>query len=1158
MSAAPLSAQLKHELALATARQQQAALPDRSVWVAASAGTGKTSVLTSRVLALLLSGTAPERLLCLTFTKAAAAEMQNRIMRRLGDWAVMPEAALEQALTDLLTRPPEPAELALARRLFGRVLDAPGRLKIQTIHAFCQSLLGRFPLEAGLPPGFQAMDEATADELLLEARNSILARARDSDPQLGLDAALVADRVGEDGLLDLLRRFTAEREQLTRRLRHYGSLDALMEETARQLGTDPDETPEQLAAAHLDRTLTREGALRQAAEALSRGGKSDADRAAALYTLLEQRTADALEGYRDSLLTQKGEIRKILATKPVATAHPEVVSFLEQQAETFVRHSRQMAAAESFRASFALTRLGLAVLEDYQAAKQARAWLDYDDLILRSLDLLRGGIAWVLFKLDGGLDHILIDEAQDTNPEQWEVIRLLADEFFAGQGAERDRPRTLFVVGDAKQSIFSFQRADPVKFGDMRRFFERRISEAGQHFDQIGLHHSFRSAEAVLRLVDRTFQTLAADGVIAPGERLEHRVSRLGQAGRVEIWPLAVKPDAGEEQPWQLPEASASTDRPQRQIARLIARTIRHWITSGETLVSAGRPVRAGDVLILVRRRGSFMADMVKALKAEGVPVAGADRMVLTEQLAVMDLLALARFLLLPGDDLSLACLLKSPLIGLSEDDLFAAAHDRSGDLWAALQERRDEHPALATAVTRLSGWLRRADLERPYEFFASLLGREGGRQALLARLGEEAADPIDEFLNQCLMFERSHTPSLQGFVHWLDSSAQEIKREAEAAARNEVRIMTVHGAKGLQAPIVFLPDTTDVPTLKDKLFWPENAGLPWGPLWAPSDKAADETSALIRSDEKQRQDKEYRRLLYVALTRAEDRLYVLGWQNRTSIPEDCWYNLVAQTALTMLDSGEAIQDTADFSVHGFPGWTGPRWTIDTPQTVAPRPVRPAAGAATIAALPDWLLRPPPEEPVPSRPLAPSRLEEEPPARSPLAADGSGYRRGRLMHRLLQTLPDLPSPRRPAAARRFLASPLHGLSEAEIDLFADEVLAVLDHPQFAALFGPGSRAEVPLTGVLGPLVISGQVDRLCVTPHEVLVVDYKTNRPPPTDPAKVARGYIRQMAAYRGLLRQLYPNRPVRCALLWTDGPFLMELPDLKLDEAEAAIRAPR
>ncbi|MFD2264035.1 double-strand break repair helicase AddA [Lacibacterium aquatile] len=1131
----------------ASALQRRATRPDRSVWVAASAGTGKTKVLTDRVLALLLAGSPPERLLCLTFTKAAAAEMQNRIMKRLGDWATLDDARLAATLEELTDTEPTPGLLITARRLFGRVLEAPGRLKIQTIHSFCQSLLGRFPLEARLPPGFTAMDEPTADGLLVEARNAILARARDIDPLLALDLALVAERAGEEGLLDLMRALTSEREQLARRLKHHGGSDALIEALARRLSVDPDMTPHRLREEFLARLLADEGTLRRTAEAFAKGTKTDIAKSDTLYGLLEARDAERLDGYLGIFLTAEGEIRKTLATKAVCEANPWLPPFLDTSAEAALRFRASEAALGTFQASAALIRLGLSVLAEYEALKRQRAWLDYDDLILKTLDLLRAGTSWVMFKLDGGLDHILIDEAQDTNPEQWEVVRLLAEEFFAGFGASEEVLRTLFVVGDAKQSIFSFQRADPVKFGEMRRFFANRIDEARQTFEQIDLLHSFRSTEAILKAVDLICNGPAADGVLDGGVAVQHLVSRIGQGGLVEVWPLTVKADPEEEEPWRLPTETAADVVPLRRVAQLIARTIRRWLDSGERLASQDRPVKAGDVLILVRRRGTFMAEMVRALKGADVPVAGADRMVLTEQLAVMDLLALARFLLLPQDDLSLACLLKSPLIGLSEDQLYAAAIDRVGDLWGSLQARKDSDPGLGAAVDRLKEWLRRADLQRPYEFYAQVLGLEGGRQALLARLGEEAADPIDEFLNQCLAFEQAHTPSLQGFLYWLDSSMQEIKREMEAGGRDEVRIMTVHGAKGLQAPIVFMPDTTDMGRLREVLFWPEAPEEPWGPLWVAGKSSADPVSLDVRELEKQSQDREYRRLLYVALTRAEDRLYVLGWQNTKELPAGCWYDLILQGLLT-----DATAFEPDFTSQGFPDWPGQGWRLTTAQSAPPKRSMAAEATQAAASLPDWVRRPPPVEPTPSRPLAPSKLDEDPPARSPLAGEMTGYKRGRLVHRLLQTLPDLAPERRADAARRFLSRPLHTLGEADVAALSQEVMAVLEDAAFAPIFAPGSRAEVPLAGVLGSLVIAGQVDRLAVTEREVLIVDFKTNRPPPRDPSLVGQSYIKQMAVYRGLLARLYPGLPVRCALLWTDGPFLMELPE---DRLEAALR---
>lgn len=1155
----------------ATARQTGATVPDRSVWVAASAGTGKTSVLTRRVLRLLLAGTAPHRILCITYTKAAAAEMEKRLMEDLGKWASQPLPALIEGLTKLAGgTPPEAAELRRARRLFGLVLESPGGLKFQTIHSFCQSVLARFPLEAGLPPHFQAMDEASAEDLLLNARDRVLAEAHHGAgfADLGAAVQIVTDRLNEDRFHALLKTLVAERGQWLQRLAVAGGIDPLIAALAARLAVDPAVSPAALWQAAFNATVAQADQLRAAARALAQGtGKTDKASADVLAAFAADPSPAGFEAYWSVFFTDKATVRKSLCTKSVQTAAPDVADWLALEAERLLRVQEARRRAEIFTGTAALIRLGAAILDAYTAMKRQRAWLDYDDLILHTVQLLArdGGVSWVLFKLDGGLDHILIDEAQDTNPDQWQIIRLLAQEFFAGQ-SRAEGIRTLFVVGDAKQSIYSFQGADPRAFQTMRQAFTALLAQVDRRLWVESLDHSFRSTAVVLDTVDRVFTPpAAAAGVVEGDLPLRHEVSRLGEAGLVELWPVLPKrpPDDPAAGDWQLPLQREGASNPPAVVARVIARRIRRWLDQGEILAAKGRPIRAGDILILVRRRGAFVPELVRALKQEAVPVAGADRLRLTAHLAVMDLLALGRFLLLPGDDLSLACLLKSPLIGLSEDALFLAARARDGQsLWQALRTRATEHPALQAAVETLNRWRAKVDFARPYEFYADILGRAGGRKALLERLGAEAADPIDEFLNQALAFERLHTPSLQGFIHWLDLSDQEIKRDSDTAGRDEVRIMTVHGAKGLQAPIVFLPDCASAPQMKRALFWPEAAD--WGPVWSPRKAEDDPVTAALRAAQTEQDMAEYRRLLYVALTRAEDRLYITGWLGGKTeeAKEGTWYALI-QSVLERLAldkvPGSSILDV-DFAADGAPEWAGKGVRLETPQQVPAQDKAPAAAPVTeIVAPPAWLFAPPPEEPVPSRPLTPSRLAEEPPARSPLAgqkpalpaegARAAGLKRGRLVHRLLQMLPDLSPSRWAESAAAYLARPVHDLAPETQAALWRETESVLTHPDLRPLFGPAARAEVPLVGRVGEVIVSGQVDRLWVGPDCVLVADFKTNRPPPDLESGVSRAYRQQMALYRAVLRQLYPDKPVRCWLIWTDGARLMPLSDALLDD---------
>jgi ATP-dependent helicase/nuclease subunit A len=814
--------------------QRSAADPAACVWLAASAGTGKTKALTDRVLSLLLAGTEPSRILCLTFTRAAAAEMANRIGELLSKWALADDRALTDELAKLTGKTPSAAQRTKARRLFAEVLDAPGGLRIATIHAFCEAILKRFPVEAGLAPHFEVIDERTARELLEKARDEVLSRARsdrsDTD-DAALSAALVsiAERANEEQFADLMMALARDHGRLAALLAQLGGVEGLTEKLAEALGLEPGEDEVAILRAACAEGAFDQLGLTHACKELAKGAATDQGRARQIVAFLEaavERRQEAFDLYTSAFLTQDGNIRARLATNSVMKKLGSQADVLAGEADRILAVIGRVKAARLLSGTRAALTLGAALLESYVALKDARAALDYDDLILKTRALLaRAGVApWVLFKLDG-LDHILIDEAQDISADQWAVIAALAEEFFAGEGA-RDRTRTVFAVGDAKQSIYSFQRADPEAFAAMREHFRTRAEAARIPWRDLALDVSFRSVAPILQAVDTVFSLApASDGVKEADRPIRHRTARVKQGGRVELWSLASAPKQDPAEPWQPPLSPVASQSASSMLAAKIAQTIRNWLASGEMLASRARPIRPSDIMILVRQRTGFMEQLVNALKVREVPVAGVDRMVLTDQLVVQDLMALARFVLLPEDDLNLAALLKSPLVGFNEDQVFKAAYARRGTLWSSLRAMAATDADVARVRHLLSAWLARADFLRPFDLFARVLYQEGGRARLLDRLGPEADDPLDEFLSLALAYERAAVPSLQDFVAWIEAGQAEIKRDLERPVRDEVRVMTVHGAKGLQAPIVFLPDTTQVPGDRERLTWIEAKG---------------------------------------------------------------------------------------------------------------------------------------------------------------------------------------------------------------------------------------------------------------------------------------------------------------------------------------------
>ncbi len=1127
--------------------QRRAADPRASVWVSANAGSGKTHVLVDRVTRLLLDGAAPGTILCLTYTKAAAAEMRARLAERLGRWAAADDATLTGTLTELadggVAR--DGAMRLRARRLFAEVLDAPGGMRVQTIHSFCESLLRRFPLEAGLSVQFAIADDADTAELLAQARGELLASAGQDAVVGGALADNIAN-VDSSQLDDALDSLARDARRLRRLLaQHGGDPERAIAALAHRLGVAPDDTRAALDAAFIA-GIPRD-AMARAQAALAAGSVTDQDRSAALAVgLAAADPADAIDDWLQIFLTKTDlDPRKSLGTKAIAKAAPAVVGDLFAEQARCVAHLERRRAIGLFCASAAMTRLGARLLARYDDAKRARALLDYDDLILRSLALLDDiDHAWVRFKLDGGIDHILVDEAQDTSGEQWRLIGALAAEFFAGEGARGDRVRTLFAVGDEKQSIFSFQGAEPAAFGAARDAFARAATEAAGRFEDVALAYSFRSTPTVLDAVDALFAGDAARAGVADAPP-RHSAVRAGEPGLVELWPLFEPPAAVDAPAWDVPLDYVSVASPQARLAGAIATTIKGWLMQGEALAASGAPIRAGDVMILVRRRGAFFEEMVRALKANDVPVAGADRLVLADHIAIQDLIALGRFLSLPQDEYALACALKSPLFGFDDDDLFALCHGRRERLWPSLRARADERPAWRAAVDQLARLLRRADFVPPFELFAELLGAAGGRRRFLARLGAEAADPLDEFLARALAFERDHPPSLEAFLHWLAQGGAEIKRDMEQA-RDEVRVMTVHAAKGLEAPIVFLPDTASARGARaaPELLWPEHEQRALM-LWPAHKGNHAALYGATRDESETARLAEYRRLLYVATTRARDRLYVCGWRGVHAPGDGTWHALLEQ-ALRAHPAIRAVERSG----------IGAVLRLAPDETPAPRTPRPPAAPAISPDLPSWLRRAAPIEPRPPRPLAPSAMPvAEAPAGRISGPAAAAARRGRALHRLFELLPELAAPERLAVVRRLIA---HGLPELDAEgqrAVAEECLAAI--ALAPDLFGPQSRAEVAVAGLVGRHPVAGQIDRLVVRQGEVLIVDFKSSRLPPQSIADVPPAHVMQLALYRACLQPIYRDHVIRGFLLWTAAPLLMELPATQLDAALISLQVP-
>lgn len=1104
--------------------QAIAVRPDAQIWLSASAGAGKTHVLTARVLRLLLRGASPESILCLTFTKAGAAEMADRVHERLSAWVTLPEADLRKDLHALGEAHFDQRRIEEARRLFARVLDARGGgLRIQTIHSFAQTLLASFPAEAELPIGFRPIEGRDEALLLKEALADLITQAEREGQQAALDRfAYLARTLGEDATRSFLKRCADAPDAMAdlgpaidvkvRRWLGIAGLDvpAMVQQRCADDGFDKDAL-DMVCKIHLAAGSARFDGYAQSIQDWC--ALDDKERAKKIPMLLKGWAKD------------DGEIRESAGFVPKDDRFLPLVRPLHAH---FMRLQTVLQHEDLAQHLTPCLMVGQEYARVYQDAKRTAGVVDFGDMIRATVRLLKTpGIGdWISYKLDQSVDHILVDEAQDTNADQWAIIDALSSEFFAGEGAKPGERRTIFAVGDFKQAIFGFQGTNPQEFERAREHFSDLASAAGQEFEQLTISESFRSSQPILDVVDAVIASLGSPALgleeIAPRHK-----SFNGGAGHVELWPAIMVPEENEA------EGDAAGDAEENwfssselEWAATLAEKVRHWTQGGLYLHSKGRTAEPGDIMILLRARSSLARLIVSRLYEEKVPVAGVDRLQLDAPIAVQDLMACIRFVLQPADDLTLASLLVSPLIGWSQDMLFERSFGRAGHLWPHLRDTctREE-------LDPLFQMLAMADRVTPYGFLETILsGPLQGRTKMIARLGEEARDPIEELLNAALLFEAQNTPSLQLFLDWFCASKAEIKRDP-AKPENAVRVMTVHGAKGLQAPIVVLADATADPTNQ------KSADLVWAPepdvrLPIPRPKKEKLIGQLqenaARQDERDRH--EHWRLLYVAMTRAEEMLFIGGaLKKRQSQKGEAaalsWYKQL-ETALVSVEANRDDAGNLVFARHD-------------PARRSPQK-KPFDRQTALVPVPDWALAAAPEEARPARPLAPSSLGVDDQASSPPPdpAMRDAARRGTLLHALFERLPAVPGKDRRVVALRWLESQ-NALDPAEL---VDAALAVIENPDFADVFAPAALAEAPLAGVVNGQVIAGIVDRLLVTDTNVVVIDFKTGRRVPRGAASVPDYYKAQMAAYVSVLEGIFPDRLVSAALLYTAAPRLLTL----------------
>lgn len=1119
--------------------QLQASDPNYSVWVSASAGSGKTTVLTNRVLRLLLEGNAPGKIVCITYTKIAAAEMLARISKRLSRWMVCAEQELIADLTALCGEPPNQDYLRKARLLFLQLQEAEPGLQVQTIHSFCQSVLERFPLEASVTPGFTVLDDAMQKEILRECKSELYARIISEDDKLLLAASESLSYWGEIGTEKILDSIISERTLLERWLlqtdKH--SLSELLQKIQNQ-DYDIAQCKSKLHS-YIEQNRDAIDAL---CECLKAGTETDIKRGECVsYFLSNLNDNFAFDAVCKSLLDDKEfKPKSKLITKKLCENNPSSEIALNLLAENISVCLDELRTARAVIDSAVVSIIAHAFLTLYRQYKRERSLLDYDDLIQESLRLLSNEhvVPWVLFKLDDAINHLLLDEAQDTSPQQWHLVRIIIREIILSAG-DGTRCRSFFIVGDKKQSIYSFQGADPHEYVAMQQELEELCKLYHYPFIVVPMNISFRSAPAVLNAVDVALSGDETLRGVLSDKKLHHIPFRDKAIGLVEMWPAAHSQKVKFPE-WQLPDHMALPERGDAVLAQRITASIQHWLDTGRVLASSGHRIEPQDILILVRRRSGLMPILTRLLKDRGIPVSGIDRLILSDHLAVQDMLSLAAFLLNPEDDLSLCEILKSPLFGLDDAALIRICAGRGAlSVWQRLQAEGD----FKQVALRLQDWLAKADYYTPYQLFSHVLYLCDGKKSYDARMGNEAVEVLGIFLSTVLEYEDLHPAeaSLQHLLEWMRGSRLEVKREMEEAG-NVVRIMTVHGAKGLEAPIVILPDTSGLPNFKHIMFHVDDKGKLW---FLRSLKNC--PSFLRPACKKQRElaMQEYYRLLYVAMTRAKDELYIAGVKpSQQKIPEDSWYETI-RTAF----AGDA--GTVELKWHE----AYPMLPFEMEED-AILFQRSNSGEIMIAGykeqptavredrLPGFFAEPPSIEAVPVF-QNPSRLYRTPPAGPSAGLNSETIRkaadRGNLIHRILELMPVEHASMRQRFVNHYLEAYVPQWSAESRKQVVEEIMELLRQPEISLLFGAQGMTEVPVVGALPDgKRFSAQIDRLYIGEREILLVDFKTGVVP--EKKDIPQAYRVQMETYSNLMRPIYPDKTVKCMLVYTAGPTIFEL----------------
>jgi len=1041
--------------------QLKASNPEISTWVSASAGTGKTKILTDRVLRLLLSNAAFNKILCLTFTNAAAGEMKERIVNSLAKWSKLKDTELKEELHKTLGRNSTLPELAKAKQLYELYLRSDENINIQTIHSFCQALLKKFPLEAGVSPSFKIIDESKAYSILQQIKKNLLNKA---------ELELINDYL------------TVNFHEIT--------IDEIFTEIVQHKTKFTTQT---------DNTLEESRKIIKSLNTIEYNSYKDILQHPIIQTVVGlDISVDELKIF---FLNKDGQKRKRIVPQKIAKPGSNFYENLEQIQHQIYSLDQAERGKHIENYSKLLSILSANIIKAYEAYKASKGLLDYDDLIIYSSNLLKSSSAkeWVLYKLDGGIDHLLVDEAQDTSASQWQIIDAMIEEFYAGNSTETDKNRTVFVVGDEKQSIFSFQGADVASFAHMNKLLKQKMTDGGKHFEDVNLEISYRSAGEILEVVHQVFDKIRKQmPALFTATLTQLTPFRSKHTGSVELWPLCIA-DNNDENFWNIATHLDNQDSTKSTLAKKISSYIKAQLASNRILPSTGRAISCSDFMILFRKRDELTHEVIKALKVDNIEVTGLDRISLHENLAVLDLLSVAKFALNTEDDLNLAALLKSPLIGLTEQKLYDIATSRKKlSIWQYIQS--NDKYNLTDKLNIFIDLFNHSDVSNFFQYIVDILGY---RESLNANCGLDSNDAIDELLYACNDFASQESTSIQKFIFWIENYNSSIKRDNNST--DKVKIMTLHASKGLQAPFVILCDTNNIPSNSDRFLFVNGQALS-----AKNSTYVPDYYKLLKDEKQAKAYAEYLRLLYVGMTRAEDHLIICGYQGGKSLPDNCWYQLVRSKLTdiaTPMADGTLIYGTADTSYIAE-------------NNVAP--IKTNREVFTAKAQTSLTYR----EVHTSRTVA-----------SPLSdRDPMGY--GLVFHKILED--SLNAKNINMMDSHPLITTLDPKSQNRMHA---GIKKIIDNKKFRSLIqGKDIKTEITLGSNINNKIHIGRIDLMLITPSEVIIVDYKSDKSPPSREKNIPDSYYQQLLVYKKMVKEIYPTQTISTMILWLENGTLQEI----------------